>query len=65
MLKIRLHGEEAEVTGMESLLAVLETEGRVRVIDRSYLYADRAPSRRQRCYLDIELIWPDSTEQSI
>lgn len=53
MIKLRLHGESAEIEDMiEQICNNLPT---VRVLSVSGHYKDRGASVYERCYMDIEL----------
>ena len=59
-MKIRLHGQPSEI---EDCTAVLRRT--FDVLDESGLYADRAPSRLSRCYLEVQRPVPDPQAEAI
>ncbi len=52
MVKLRLHGESAEI---EDMIEFLSNNPRLRVLSVSGHYKDRGASVYERCYMDIEL----------
>ena len=54
MIKIRLHGERAEIN------AAIETiRQNFEILSKSDIYADRGESKYYRAYLDCRLLDPD------
>ena len=54
MIKLRLHGEAAEVADVSRVLRELEADGEIRTLNETADYVDRPPSLYVRRYLDVE-----------
>ena len=61
MIKVRLHGEGAEIEELINRLCNMQS---LRVLQVSGHYKDRGASVYERCYVDVELL-PKSSEQKL